>query len=328
MSARPTVAEERAIAAGAPTEWKSFSLLARIGFFILGVLCAGALSGFLYAVTRSNKGSALVTAIACFVLAEFLIGVHRFFRAGIDEAAWLSGAIALAFFFADFDSGWPTAVAMVGVAFIAAAIRLLNPLFAAVGALILPFAIDPPSTMTACYAIGAVVALALLPLPRRRPSAEHTLGALAVVMPLAAYLGGKNGEFHFHPAVAAALLIYAAAALLLGLRFRLHAPFIALFPALGCFAVEVRELTGMSLEARLIVWGIVLLGVSIAIERLLRAPRYGFTSRQLDDDRLSDLLQLTIAIPVGAHSVRPSESGPQLESGGSSFGGAGAGGDF
>jgi hypothetical protein len=331
MSSRPTVAEERAIAAGAPAEWKSFSLLARIGFFILGVICCGALSGFLFVVTRSTKGPALVAAIACFVLAEFLIGVHRFFRAGVDEAAWLSGAIALAFFFADFNSGWRTAVAMFGLAFIAAAIRLLNPLFATVGALILPIATDSASTMTACYALGAVAALALVPFPRRRPSAEHTVGALAVALPLAAYLAAKDGNFHFDPAVAAALLIYALAALILGLRFRLHAPLIALFPTLGCFAFEVRELTGMSLEARLIVWGSVLLGASIAIERLLKTPRNGFTSRQLHDDQLGDLLQLAGTVVIASHEKPPEQppaAGPQLETGGSSFGGAGAGGDF
>lgn len=318
------------MAAGAPVEWKSFSIVARVGFFILAVICAGGLAGFVYVVTNSEKAAMLVTALAALGIAEFLIGVYRFFRAGFDEAAWLGGAVALALFFAAFNNGWRTAVAMLGIAFLAAAIRLLNPLFATAGMVILPIATDSEHTATICYVVTAIVAFVLLPFPRRRPSFEFTLGALAVVMPLAAYLAAKDGQSRFSPAIAAALLIYAAAALVVGLRFRLHAPLLALFPVLGCFAYEVRDLTGMSLEARLVVWGSILLGVSIAIDRYLKTPRNGITSRQLKDDRLGDLLQLAGTIVITPHEKPPEpvQGGPQLETGGSSFGGAGAGGNF
>ena len=40
MTFFPTVAEERLMAVGAPVPWKSFSMLPRIGFFILSTTCA------------------------------------------------------------------------------------------------------------------------------------------------------------------------------------------------------------------------------------------------------------------------------------------------
>jgi hypothetical protein len=327
MTFFPSVAEERLMAIGAPVPWKSFSMFPRIGFFILSTICASALFGFFAASLRSGHAGAFIAGVMAIAAAEVLIVKFRFFAAGLEEALWFVGVAGLAGSFIPVAAHWHTWLTVFGVASIVAAIRLLNPLCAVLGAILIPFSFG--SLAGPFCALVALVALALLPLPRRRPSIEHTIGALAVVMPLAAYLFAKDEKFVFDPLVAGALLLYALGALIVGVRFCLHAPLLALFTTLGCFAFEVRELSGLSLEARLIVWGTVLLGVSIAVERYLKTPRRGITSRQLRDDKLGDLLQLAGTVAIAPHHQKPPEQGgPQLETGGSSFGGAGAGGDF
>jgi hypothetical protein len=326
MTFLPTVAEERLMAVGAPVPWKSFSMLPRIGFFILSSICAAALFGFIAATFRSGHAGALIAGVIAIAAAEVLICRFRFFAAGLEEALWFVGVMGIAERLFLYGARWETWLTVFGIASLVAAIRLLNPVCAVLGAVLVPFSFG--SFAAPFCALVALVALALLPLPRRRPSIEHTLGALAVVMPLAAYLFAKDGNFVFDPLVAGALLLYALGALIVGVHFRLHAPLLALFTTLGCFAFEVRELSGLSLEARLIVWGTVLLGVSIAVERYLKTPRRGITSRQLRDDKLGDLLQLAGTIAIAPHQEPPEHGGPQLETGGSSFGGAGAGGDF
>ena len=326
MTFLPTVAEERLMAVGAPVPWKSFAIFPRIGFFILSSICAAALSGFIAATFRSGHAGALIAGVMAIAAAEILIGRFRFFAAGLEEALWFVGVMEIAGRFIPVGASWETWLTVFGVASLVAAVRLLNPFCAVLGAVLIPFLFG--SLAAPFCALIALVALALLPLPRRRPSIEHTIGALAVVMPLAAYLFAKDGTFVFDPLVAGALLLYAVGALIVGVHFRLHAPLLALFPTLGCLAYEVRELSGLSLEARLIVWGSVLLGVSIAVERYLKTPRHGITSRQLRDDKLGDLLQLAGTVAIAPHDKPAEHGGPRLESGGSSFGGAGTGGDF
>jgi len=326
----PTVAEERLMAVGAPTRWKSFSMMPRIGFFILSTICAAALFGFFAVAIRSGHVSAFIAGVAAIVVAEVLIGWYHFFAAGLEEALWFVGVTGLAGAFVPYSASWRVWLLVFGIASLIAAVRLLNPLCAVLGVVLVAFVLQ--NFAAPFCALVAFVALALQPMPRRRPSIEHALGALAVVMPAAAYLFARDGNFErFDPMLAAGLLLYAILALVIGLRFRLHAPLLALFTTLGCFAYEVRDLSGLSLEVRLIVWGAVLLGASIAIERFLRTPRNGITSRQLKDDQLGDLLQLagTIAITPHARPEPAAAGGPQVETGaGSSFGGAGAGGDF
>lgn len=330
MSFRPTVDEERLMAVGAPTQWKSFAMFPRIGFFILSTICAAALFGFIAAMVGNGRAGAIVAGVMAVAVAEVLIAKYRFFAAGLEEALWFTGVMGIAGCLVPNSAGWRVWLTVFGAASLVAAVRLLSPFCAVLGAVLVPFCLQ--GFAAPFCAVVAAIALALLPLPRRRPSGEHTIGALAVVMPLAAYLFARAGNFEiFDVRIAAALLLYAVAALVVGIGFRLHAPLLALFPTLACLAYEARELSGLSLEMRLVAWGGVLLGVSIAVERVLKTPRHGITSRQLKDDKLGDLFQLagTVAIAPHGKPAEAAQGGPQIETGGgSSFGGAGARGDF
>jgi hypothetical protein len=335
MTFRPSVAEERATAlrelvpTAPATAWKSYSLLARCGFFVLGAVCGGALFGFFATIAQNWRTGAFLAGVCALATAEYLILRFRLFSAGLEEALWLGGALLLvAPIGGDSDK---TVLLLLALATFAAGVRLLNPLCAPAGMLFFAFYVNEVVSGAVAAAVCAfvgVVALALLPLRWQRPSFDHALGGLVIVMPLAGYLFAKGTTYTLDWRVALALLLYAAAALVVGIRFRLHAPLIALFTTLGAFAWEVRELTGMRLETRLIVWGTMLLAVSIAIERFLKTPRGGITSRQLRDDHLFDLLQLAGTVAITPHERPAEHGGPVLEGGGSSFGGAGAGGDF
>ena len=95
----------------------------------------------------------------------------------------------------------------------------------------------------------------------------------------------------------------------------------------ACTAYELRGLTGLSPEIRLIVWGFVLLIVSIILERCLRDARGGITSRRLREDSDSvGLLGIAGSAVLTPHS--PPKAAPSFEGGGGRFGGGGATGRF
>jgi hypothetical protein len=124
---------------------------------------------------------------------------------------------------------------------------------------------------------------------------------------------------------ALAPLLFAAVALVVGLRRRTHAPLLAVALCLVCVGYELRDFTGLALYLRLILCGSVLLAAAILLERYLRTPRRGITSRPLDAPAgLADLLQL-----AGAASLTPQpQATAPYRGGGGGFGGGGASGEF
>jgi hypothetical protein len=83
----------------------------------------------------------------------------------------------------------------------------------------------------------------------------------------------------------------------------------------------------LPLEIRLIVWGCVLLLVSIILEHYLREARRGITSRKVRDDYDSvRLLGMAGSAMLTPHSAP--NAAPSFEGGGGRFGGGGATGRF
>jgi uncharacterized membrane protein YgcG len=98
-------------------------------------------------------------------------------------------------------------------------------------------------------------------------------------------------------------------------------------------AYELRNVTGLPLEARLIFWGGAALLLSLGLGRYLRTPRGGVSSnREAGDDELSDLLQLAGAGVLAPHGPRAPHAAPQAEAafegGGGTGGGGGASGGY
>jgi uncharacterized membrane protein YgcG len=159
---------------------------------------------------------------------------------------------------------------------------------------------------------------------------------LVVTMPLCGYLWLAEGSLApVLPAHAPLWLLvpFGAAALIVGIRRRAHAPLAAFMVCIACMAYELRNVTGLPLEARLIFWGGAALLLSLGLGRYLRTPRGGVSSnREAGDDELSDLLQLAGAGVLAPHGPRAPHAAPQAEAafegGGGTGGGGGASGGY
>jgi hypothetical protein len=339
------LAGERTVSAADTGGWRSASLFARCAFFFLGLLAAGALFGLLTAMTDSAKIAGVLTAVVCITVAEFLITKQQFFGMGIEEALWLCGAIS---FLPLVINDHERAIA-VGLAVTcgAAALRLRNPLFAsfAIVAAGWRLALDGgwPLASTICWIAAALAWLAL----RKnfvRPSTQRFCAWMAIALPFIAYLFAKR--FDFDPwrlvdghltlesmtelATPAILLVGAVITLWLGLRWRQHALLLAFALCVILLGVELREISGLPLETKLILYGVIVLIASTVIERRLRRPS-GITSLLFGRD--SDawkLLEIGTAAALATTSRQPghppAETG--VETGGGSFGGAGSSGGF
>jgi hypothetical protein len=232
-----------------------------------------------------------------------------------------------------------------------AGLRFLNPLFIVLGAAAFSnmiFDLHAPGTgrdfsaarvaSAACFTIAAI-ALALGQIGIRRPSYDRMLDALVAAMPLFGFLwmlSASMSDFslpaehaaarvHIYPA--AALLLFGGVALIVGIRRRTHAPLAAFMVCAACLVYELRNLTGLSLEVRLIVAGTAVLALTMWLDRYLRTPRRAVISQKVAaDGGAFDLLQL-----IGAVALTPPSNPratPGFEGGGGTAGGGGASGNF
>lgn len=350
MTARPTPSEERWLTLArrlrrSPRDlpfsehtggWRTTSLLSRCTFFVLGLVAAGMIG---IITERLGPTGALITAgVACIAVAEWLILSRRHFWSGIEEALTVAGLSMLAFECLR-HVGWPSesvGARFVCAAFALAGARLLNPLFTTLSVLAFVIAVDVPplGSGLVCYGIG-IAALIAGGYCFRRPSHDLMLDWLVVVMPVAGYLWSSVPNVatdYLHAGTSAWLvpmcpLVFAAVALATGLLRRAHAPIVAFMLCVACTAYELRRLTGLPLEIRLIVWGCVLLLVSIILEHYLREARRGITSRKVRDDYDSArLLGVAGSAMLTPHSAP--NAAPSFEGGGGRFGGGGATGQF
>ena len=330
--------------------WRSVRLISRCVFFVLGGVAAVmilSISHVLHAPSLVIPGLLLIGA------GEWLIMRRRLAFSGIEEALICAGlmAIAVATMEHRFWSDDAVSATVVGVTLAIAGLRLLNPLFTTLAFATLSIAlylsmdtmmlaVSTRAAMFAgllCYAM-AWIALGTGALRFNRPSYDHMLNWLVIAMPLVGYLwlAGAHDfsaidywRDHSLPILLTLLLplAFGVSALATGIRRRTHAPLIAFMLCVGCVAYELRSVTGLSLEARLIVWGGVLLAAALALDRFLRTPRAGVTSEKMNDgEGALALLELAGTVGVSAQGQQAPERG--FKGGGGSFGGGGASGEF
>lgn len=311
--------------------WRTANLPSRCTFFVLGLIAAG-MVGII--TEQLEPTGALVTAgLVSIAIAEWLILARRHFWSGIEEALEVAGLTMLAFDWVRDGSWRPDWFVCAALAI--AGLRLLNPLFTTLAVLAFVRALDAPplGSGLVCYGIG-IVALIASGYRFRRPSHDLMLDWLVIVMPVAGYLWSASrsslsvGTDYLHAAPSAWIVplcpsVFAVVALGTALWRRAHAPIVAFMLCVACTAYELRRLTGLSLETRLIVWGCVLLVVSIVLDRYLRKPRGGITSRKVrDKDDFVGILGMAGSAVLTPHS--PPEAEPSFQGGGGRFGGGGA----
>jgi uncharacterized membrane protein YgcG len=330
---RPTPEQERWMEMGSRERtqgWVRPKTITRCALFVLGIVGAAltaAVFGFIHI-----PGSGWIAGLVLVAAAEGLVMRRRFFGAGIEEALEICGLLILVFQTQNQASD-PSGVRMSLLAAAALAIagfRFLNPLFITLSVAALSWAIDHwlGAVMAGIFCFAAA-ALALWAggIEFRRPSHDRTLDWLAVIMPLSGYLW-----LSAH-APAWLLAAFGAAALIVGIQRRTHAPLIAFMVCTVCMAYELRNVTGLSPEARLILWGSAAFLLTLGLGRYLRTPRGGISSnRAAEDDELSDLAQLAGAGVLAPHSVAHSPAGvnhpPEFKGGGGAGGGGGASGTY
>lgn len=312
-----------AIAALVPG-WKSSGIFARGAFFLLGLLCVGALFGI--QEVAHFKADGWVTAAVAIGLAELFIDHYGFLRTGIEEALYIGGLYAIIFGF----HGPPRNEGLIlfAIATLIAGLRLANAFFAAGSvAFMIGYVATEWSTTTAAWvAIAVAVAAATASAVRfERPFVDRTfdwLTMLASVATIALY-------YDVEPSIVLAGAVVALVVLAtIGLASRAHPPLVSSM-LLGGFAVtEACRNGAWPLRNQLLLWGIAIGLFALVAERILRERKAGLTSRKLLDDPESGLLQIAGTIAITPARATPPQPSGGFKPGGGGFGGGGASGEY
>jgi hypothetical protein len=319
--------------------WTAPSLIARCAFFVLGTVAAGltlAVFDFLHL-----PGDMFAAGMVMLIAAEWLMLRKHLFHAGMEEALWAAGLLVMVLqaMHPSLDFGFGSA-ALIALALAVAGIRVLNPLFIALAAAFASGAIDfagghrlvgePNGAVPAgvfCYATAAI-ALFAARFEFRRSAHERMLDWLIVSMPLCGFLWLVwERALAIRVFIGIACALFGAAALVIGLRRRAHAPLIAFMVCMACAAYQLRDLTALSLTVKLILGGSAALLLTLGLDRYLRTPRRGVTSNQLGaSGEALDLLQLAGAAGLSPKPAQHAEA--PFKGGGGAFGGGGADGSY
>jgi hypothetical protein len=333
--------------------WRVTGPLARIALFVLGMLAAA----LAWALLDGQAGLGLLASgLAVLGAGEWLIRARRLHGSGVEEALVAAGLVMIVLWGVDVaaaSEAW--AVPMLALALLLAGLRLLNPLltWAAAFTFVVWLSREAPglrvdarlgyATATVAGAcLVAVVALGAGAREFRRPSHDRMLDWLVAALPVAAYAYGGGWGLALRPGlldpawagasrglVPLVLGVYAAFALVVGVRRRAHAPLLGFLGGTACVLLELHAYTGLPAELWLIVCGAAALAAGLVLDRRLREPRDGVTSARLTDrDGPLDLLQLAGASVLAqrdAPAPRPDEG---FTPGGGRYGGGGAGGSW
>ena len=331
-----TLAERDAIRQNMVDPWRHYGLAVSLVFFCLTGLGVTALFE-LCELLHFPRGA--ITAVLSIGAAEWLIRRARFFGTGIESGLWLGGLMAI--IFALPSSGRPEALLVFAAAFGIAGLRMRNALMGTVAMLLVVVYVAvkthsewPPLLFGILAGMAAAMALQRV---WRRPSAEHWLAALALMLPAAGYVSGYVSDAASQRVIAldsswsitAVLLLTALMQFAMAARRRDRILLIAGSLVTGLVIFENRNRFPWPLEAKLIVGGLMLAAIGVAISRLLATRTEGFVATAVEAGSYEELAQMGGALLVVAHPApAASTSDSQLTGDGGGFGGGGASGDY
>lgn len=296
-------------------ELRVFRLWARAALFVLTIVCVAALYG-LFHLTVGLEG--WLSAALCLALAEFLIRRSRFFRTGVEEALWIGGLFALII-------GLPgppknEGLLLFGLACLIAGLRLLQPLFLALsplfGLIWLMTELDTGEAGGWLALAISVVATFLLRQEIRRPSIDWMLALLVAGSPLLAWIAFEI-DSSITSLQLAAVLLTILVLVVTGAISRLHPPLFGAMLVAVPAGFELGERFPMRADLKMLLAGLIVFGCGVALDRLLRQPPRGVTSRRLVREEGLELLEIAAVTPLAP----PATPGPDR---GGEFGGAGA----
>lgn len=317
------VADERALALRALTgarvdvPWRTYGLLAQIVFFVLTLIGVAALY-FLCEELKLPGG--VVTMLFSIVLAEYLIGVRRWLRTGVESALWIGGLFCVV---ADLpgpprDEG----LLLFAAASAIAGARVRNPLFGAVAAGFVMHYIEKRFDAGVLAAL-AFATLAVIALCRewQRPSTEWLFIAVVLILPLVGY---AEADPKWRATTIALYAAFGVLALMFAIVKRHHALFFAAAIGFAVAGIELACAINVPLEAKLAAGGALLLLIALIVARVLRDRTQGFVLKEETLTGEDELLEIAATI-AAAPSQNAPEGRPQ---GDGRFGGAGATGDL
>lgn len=356
MIARPTAAEERWLLladrypalratieeAGHEGVWKTTTSLARCLGFLLGLLGTGMFAGVLVPFDSPW----LVGGLIMMGVAEWLVATRRVFHSGVEEALYLCGAVAAVVQILIWNRSSDheeIGVAMISMAVLLVGWRLLNPLFttlAAAGFSLAVSAIGGHLFDSRAHGIEAAIFCAILSAAAlvlggrtwRRPSHDHMVEGLMIVMPWLCYFWLQSSVHYGDAFVRRAPWALAVAGtffvvnMAIGVRRRQHAPLIAALGSLACMAHALDRLLSWSQHWKMIACGASLLMAALLLDRWLKRTRNGITSQPVVEPASLGLVELAAA----AHLAPATGSAPRevVHGEGGSFSGGGASGRF
>ena len=320
----PTAEEERARALRkligkeiAPSPWRSHSAIVALVFFGLTCLAVAA-PAILIAYAP--------TGAAAILLGELLIRKNRFAGTGIESALWIGGLFCLILAL----PGPPRAEGLLlfAAACAIAGVRVRNPLFGAgAAAFVVAYVYDKSEAAAwlVALAIGAAASIALLR-TWRRPSTEQLFIALAIVMPIAAYMAREFREFHSNPAILLLYAGYGIAAIVLGLAKRHRALLVAGAIAIVIARIEAHDWIRFT-EWSLMADGVLLLIIGVVAHSALRGRTRGIVVTPATITPYDEAMQIVATVAVAPPHAAPQET-QRAVGGGGTFGGAGSSGSF
>ncbi|HEV7766830.1 MAG TPA: hypothetical protein VGQ76_17655 [Thermoanaerobaculia bacterium] len=303
--------------------WHTNSIVGQIGFFILTCIGLGAFRLLISVFDVPKPG--LITGVIAIALAEYLISARKWFFSGVEAALWIGGVFLLISELP--SSGTPESNLVIAAAAAIAGLRVRNPLFGALAAIFVMIYFERRFDLgVLCALILAFIACIALLREWRRPSTEALWIVLAIVMPVAGRVVADEKWINLTIALYATLGVIA---LVLAILKRHHALFLSAMIAITIAGFDVAEKIVAPPEVKFAVAGALLLAIAFVITRALRDRTSGFvlTIEQLTpfDDAIESGATISLQPSTSTPTPTP-ESAPQ--SGGGSFGGAGASGDY
>lgn len=311
---------QKAVEAKLKTTWRSHGVILQAVFFVLTLVAMSTAYGLLHLFSLPGRG--IVAGIAFIAVAELLIRGQRWFGTGVEAALWIGGLIG---FISELpSSGKPEALLVVAAAFGLAGVRVRNPLFGAVAAILVMIYTETK------WDVGVVTALVMATLAAvallrewRRSSTEWLFILMVMTLPLA---GVFTADAKWRTMTIGLYAAYGALTFALGLLKRHHALLLTGVSGLVIAAVDAAERLAAPLETKLAAGGAFLFVTAFVVQRTLRERTAGIVVTPASLTRVDEALAIAGALsaPTG---TRP-ESSEARAQGEGGFGGAGATGEF
>lgn len=330
-----TAEEEKAADLALDTGWRTAGTLARIAFFIFGVIGVGCFFGLLDVFDVPGKG--FVSAVAACGIAELLIRRKRLFHGGIEEGLFVAGLCA---FIADLPGeGKVEAILLFAAAFAIAGARTRTALVALMAPLlVVAYLAQKADSLAAagfvCLALGVAGSVLLLR-PYASPFLEEVAVFSTVICPVVAY---AMVAFDPEKEVRLATLVAAFGAVALvdwivALRARSHPHLITALLLAAAVLFELSTRVSWTADVKLVTAGATALVLALAIDRWLREGARVTSTKILDPALIGagEIVASAVVSSIAADASREvaaADGTPTHTGGGGKFGGAGASGEY